>query len=88
MKTLLAVLQLTLVPQVPVPGSEPKVSTPQTESKPGVVVFDFEEDAPLDVTPPTASEWECFPDRRTGRYALLRIRENFDDKVMQSVQEL
>jgi hypothetical protein len=88
MKTLLAVLQLTLVPQVPVPGSEPKVSTPQAESKPRVLVFDFEDDETLEVEPRTASEWDCFPDRRTRPRPLLRIRENFDDKVMQSVQEL
>jgi hypothetical protein len=87
MKTLLAVLQLTLVPQVPVPDSELKLSTPQTESKQRVIVFDFEEDQPLEIELP-ASERECFPDRRTRFSPVVRVRDNFDDKVMQSVQEL
>jgi hypothetical protein len=87
MKMLLAVLQLTLVSQVPAPGAEPKTSTPPSENKPRVRVFDFEDDDPIEPEL-TASEWECFPDRRIRPRSLLRIRENFDDKVMQSVQEL
>ena len=84
MKTLLAVLQLTLVPQVPVPGSEPKAATPPAESQRRVIVFDFEDDEPLDVELTAGSGLDCHLVRRP----LVRIRENFDDKVMQSVQEL
>ncbi len=84
MKTLLAVLQLTLVSQVPVPGAEPKAATPPAESQQRFIVFDFEEDEPLDVALPAGSEWDC----HRAPQPLVRIRENFDDKVMQSVQEL
>ena len=86
MKTLLAVLQLTLVSQVPVPGSEQPVSSPPSESK-RVMTIDFEDDAiALDSS---IYETECNPERRCCFWRpLIRIREDFDDKVMKSVAEM
>jgi hypothetical protein len=87
MKMLLVALQLGLTPPVPVPGAEAAVSTPQPEN-PRVHVIEFE-DTPLEDFDSPASEWECFPGRHHGtRSRLVRIRENFDDKVMQSVAEM
>jgi hypothetical protein len=82
MKMLLVALQLSLTPQVPVPDAESAVSTPPAENK-KVIVFDFEDDGPIDLGP-MSSEWGCqlTPSR------LIRIREDFDDKVMQSVEEM
>jgi len=87
MKTLLAVLHLGLFSQVPVSGPEQTpVPTPPPENK-QVRVIEFE-DEPIQLEP-AASEWDCFPDRRNGfRYRLVRVREDFDDKVMQSVDEM
>lgn len=86
MKMLLAVLQLTLVSREPAQGSENPVSGPLPESK-RVTVIDFE-DTPIEVAPP-APELECFPDRRYSlHHRLIRIREDFDEKVMQSVAEM
>lgn len=85
MNTLLAVLQLNLVSQVPAPGSEQPVSSPPSESK-RVMTIDFEDDT-LELEP-VESGLECFPDRRYGPYRLIRIREDFDDKVMKSVAEM
>lgn len=86
MKTLLAVLQLTLVSQVPVQGSEKPVSSPPPESK-RVTTIDFEDTAIE--TGPTPSEMGCYPDRHQGlRSRLIRLREDFNEKVMQSVAEM
>jgi hypothetical protein len=87
MKTLLAVLQLTLVSQVPAQGSEKPVSGPLPESK-RVTVIDFE-DTVIETDLTTPSEMGCFPDRREGfHHRLIRLREDFDEKVMQSVAEM
>ena len=85
MKTLLVVLQLHLFAQVPVPGEEKTpVPAPETQK---VRVIDFE-DQPIELEPPE-SGLDCYPDRRNGyRYRLVRVREDFDDKVMQSVEEM
>ena len=86
MKTLLAVLQLTLLPQEPVPGEEKPVSSPPSENK-RVTVIDFE-DSSIELEAPV-SELECFPDRRRGPHRrLIRVREDFGEKVMQSVAEM
>ncbi|AKJ00209.1 hypothetical protein ATI61_104382 [Archangium gephyra] len=86
MKTLLAVLQLTLVSPEPAPASEQPVSTPPSESQ-RVLTIDFEdEDLELDLS---TYETECFPDRRCCFWRpLIRIREDFNDKVMKSVAEM
>jgi hypothetical protein len=83
MKTLLAVLQLTLVSQVPVLGSEKPVPGPLPESK-RVTVIDFEDTAIE--TDLTTSEPECH--RCCFWRPLIRIREDFGEKVMQSVAEM
>ncbi|HEX8822373.1 MAG TPA: hypothetical protein VF794_20775 [Archangium sp.] len=86
MKMLLVALQLTLTPPVPFPGGEVVVSTPPAENE-QVRVIEFV-DEPIVFEPP-ASEWDCFPDHRYGRWSrIIRIREDFDDKVMQSVGEM
>jgi hypothetical protein len=85
MNTLLVVLQLTLVSQVPVEGSEQPVSEPPPESKRGMTI-DFEDDTIQ--LEPVESGLECFPDRRYGPYRLIRMREDFNDKVMKSVAEM
>ncbi|HYO73447.1 MAG TPA: hypothetical protein VEU33_46020 [Archangium sp.] len=81
MKTLLAVLQLALVPPVPDPGSENPVSSPPSESK-RVMTIDFEDDSIK--LEPADSGLECY---RVWR-PLIRIREDFNDKVMKSVAEM
>jgi hypothetical protein len=81
MKTLLAVLQLSLVPPVPTPGAETPVSNPPPESK-RVMTIDFEDDS-IEVDP-AESGLECW----SGYRPLIRIREDFDDKVMQSAAEM
>jgi hypothetical protein len=87
MKLLLVALQLSLTPPVPVPGAESTVSTPQPEEQKRVVI-DFDDDSIEDLDP-VSSGWECFPDHRQGRWSrLIRIREDFDDKVMQSMAEM
>jgi hypothetical protein len=86
MKTLLAVLHLSLVSQVPAPGS--KEASPQQPEKKRVLVYDFEDGDPI-VSEPLAPEGECFfAPRDAVRESLLRLRESFDEKVMQSVDEL
>jgi hypothetical protein len=86
MKTLLAVLHLSLVSQVPVQGSEE--TSPQQPEKKRVLVYDFEEGEAI-VAEPLAPQGECFFAPRDGvRESLLRLRESFDEKVMQSVDEL
>lgn len=81
MKTLLAVLQLTLVPQVPMPGADTPVSSPPPESK-RVTTIDFEDDS-IEFEP-AESGLECW----LGHPPLIRLREDFDDKVMQSAAEM
>jgi len=81
MKTLLAVLPLTLVPPVPTPSAENPVSNPPPESK-RVMTIDFE-DTGIEVEP-AESGLECWNVYRP----LIRIREDFDDKVMQSAAEM
>jgi hypothetical protein len=86
MKTLLAVLQLTVLSQVPAQDSEKKAPAPPAEKK-RVTVIEFDDDT-MDFDGP-APEWGCFPDREGGRRRpLVRIREDFADKVMQSVDEM
>lgn len=87
MKTLLAVLQLTVLAQVPARDSEKTAPTPPAEKK-RVTVIEFDDDTI--VLEPFVSEMECFPDRRGGhlRRPLVRVREDFADKVMQSVDEM
>jgi hypothetical protein len=85
MKTLLAVLQLSLVSQVPIQGSEE--ASPQQPERKQVRVYDFDEE--IIVSEPLAPEVECFFGRSDAvRESLLRLRENFDEKVMQSGDEL
>lgn len=86
MKTLLAVLQLSLVSQVPAPGPEQPVSSAPAERK-RVMTSDFEDDT---LEPDLFSaETPCYPDRRYGYpHRLIRIREDFSDKVMQSMAEM
>ncbi len=103
MKTLLALLPLALSGQLPVQDSEQTVPTLSEES-PRMTIIRFEdvavrppplptesprrtgiefEDEALDLEPPTdrvGCVW--------GRSILVEVRENFDDKVMQSVLEL
>ncbi len=81
MKTLLAVLQLTLVSQETPPGPQTPVSSPRPEAR-QVRVIDFEDDS-IELGP-TESGLECY----LGRHYLIRIREDFDEKVMQSVAEM
>ena len=86
MKMLLVAMQLSLTPPVPVPSAEAAVSTPQPEHK-KTVTIDFEDDSIDDdlVSP----EWDGSSGCGLGRPSrLVRIREDFDDKVMQSVAEL
>jgi hypothetical protein len=86
MKVLLVALQLSLTPPVPVPGAEAAVSTPQPENQ-KTVTIDFEDDSIDDdlVSP----EWDGYSGCGWGRPSrLVRIREDFDDKVMQSVAEM
>lgn len=87
MKALLAVLQLTVLAQVPAQGSDKTAPAPPAEKK-QVTVIDFEDDA-MDFEP-LVYETECFPDHRCCRWwhPLVRIREDFADKVMQSVAEM
>jgi hypothetical protein len=86
MKTLLAVLQFTLLSQGPAQDAEKPVSSPLPERK-RVTVIDFE-DTVIETELP-APELECFPDRRYGLHRrLIRLREDFDEKVMQSVSEM
>jgi hypothetical protein len=85
MKTLLAVLQLTVLAQVPARDSEKTAPTPPAEKK-RVTVIEFDDDA-MDFE---LFDSECFPDweRPVRRRPLVRIREDFADKVMQSVAEM
>jgi hypothetical protein len=86
MKMLLVALQLSLTPPVPVPGAEAAVSTPPAENK-QVRVIDFEDTAIEYDFDPVPSELGCFHHRGPPS-RLIRIREDFDDKVMQSVAEM
>lgn len=86
MKTLLAVLQLTVFAQVPVPDSEKTAPEPPAEKK-RVTVIEFDDDT-LELEP-FVHEPVCFPERERGLWRrLVRIREDFADKVMQSVDEM
>ena len=82
MKTLLAVLQLSLVSQEPAPASEQPVSTPPSESQ-RVITIDFEDDS-IELEP-AESGLECYLARWRP---LIRIREDFNDQVMKSVAEM
>jgi hypothetical protein len=86
MKMLLVALQLSLTPTVPVPGAESVVSTPPPENK-QVRTIDFEDDSiEYDLVSPKE---DPSPGCRILRWSpLIRIREDFDDKVMQSVREM
>ncbi len=82
MKTLLAVLQLTLVSQETPPGPETPVADPPVENK-RVLTIDFEDDS-IEFGP-VESGLECYLGRP---HYLIRIREDFDEKVMQSAAEM
>lgn len=85
MKTLLAVLQLSLTSQVPVQGAQ-EASPPKSEKQ--VRVFEFDSEEPL-VSEPLAPELECFLYRRDVVHeSMLRLRQSFDEKVMESVDEM
>jgi hypothetical protein len=85
MKMLLVAMQLSLTPPVPVPGAEAAVSTPQPEQK-KTIVIDFEDDSiDQDLVSP---EWDGYSGCWLRPSRLVRIREDFDDKVMQSVAEM
>ena len=83
MKTLLAVLQLTVFAQVPTQDAEKKAPAPPAEKK--QVVIDFDDDA-------IELDWMVPPEPRCAlhlrKYPLVRIRQDFADKVMQSVAEM
>ncbi|EPX57017.1 hypothetical protein D187_006771 [Cystobacter fuscus DSM 2262] len=81
MKTLLAVLPLALSAQVLAQGAEQTAPTLPAES-PRRTVIEFEDEA-LDLEP-TELRRGCVP-----RWSpVVRVRENFDDKVMQSADEM
>jgi hypothetical protein len=83
MKTLLAVFQLTVLAQVPARDAEKPAPTPPAEKK--QVFIDFDDDSiELDLMVPP--EPRCTLHRKW--YPLVRIREDFADKVMQSVAEM
>ncbi|HLM46552.1 MAG TPA: hypothetical protein VK458_21965 [Myxococcaceae bacterium] len=86
MKMLLVALQLSLTPPVPVPGADSVISTPPSENK-QVRTIDFEDDSiAYDLVSPNE---DPYPGCRQARWSpLIRIREDFDDKVMQSVREM
>jgi hypothetical protein len=82
MKTLLAVLQLTVLAQVPAQDSEKTAPTSPAEKK--QVFIDFEDQSiEVDLDPP---EPRCTMHRKWR--PLVRVREDFADKVMQSVAEM
>ncbi|OJH38782.1 hypothetical protein [Cystobacter ferrugineus] len=104
MKTLLAVLPLALSGQLPAQGSAQTAPTLPAESprmtiirfedvavrppmlpaeSPRRTVIGFEDDA-LGLLDPPTSRRGCL----LGRSPLVRVRENFDDKVMQSADEM
>jgi hypothetical protein len=86
MKMLLVALQLSLFSQVPVQAPEKKDPAPPVEKK-KVQVFDFE-DTTIECEFP-APELDYFQEYAHGpRRPLVRVRDNFDDKVMQSVEEM
>lgn len=86
MKTLLAVLQLTVLAQVPAQDSRKTDPAPPVEKK-RVTVIEFDDNT-IELEP-FVHETGCFPDREGGRRRpLVRIREDFADKVMQSVDEM
>lgn len=85
MKTLLAVLHLSLTSQVPVQDTQ-EASPPKSEKQ--VRVFDFDAEEPI-VSEPVAPELECFFSHRDVVHeSLLRLRQSFDEKVMESVGEM
>jgi hypothetical protein len=82
MKTLLAMLPLTVLSQVPARDAEKPAPAPPAEKK--QVFTDFEDDSiELDLHPP---EPRCTLHRKWS--PLVRSREDFADKVMQSVAEM
>lgn len=83
MKTLLAVLQLTVFAQVPTQDAEKKVPAPPAAKK--QVFIDFDDDA-IELDWMVSPEPRCTLHRK--KYPLVRIREDFADKVMQSVAEM
>jgi hypothetical protein len=104
MKTLLAVLPLALSARVLAQGAEQTAPALSEESPrmtiirfeevavrslalpaegPRRAVIEFEDDA-LELLEPPTGRVGCF----RGRSILVRVRENFDDKVMQSADEM